>query len=69
MTLLRRYDTPEEAYIVQGMLKNYDIDSEVNANVATTVFPAPDAGIGSVDLYVADSDASRAEEILSQHGD
>lgn len=69
MTLLRSYDNPEEAYIVQGMLRNNGIDSNVSVNAASALFPAPDGGIGAADLYVADADASRASEILKAHGD
>lgn len=64
MKLLRQYDNPEEAYIVQGLLKNYDIASEVNSSAENMVF-----GVGVTDIYVNDGDLMRANEVLDAHKD
>lgn len=69
ITLLRRYDTPEEAIIVKGMLRNNGINAYVNTNTASTIFPAPDAGISSSELYVDYNDVDKANQLLKQHDD
>lgn len=69
MVLLEEYDTPQEAYIVQGMLEANGIDASVSDNSFSSVFPAPDAGTGSVQLFVAEKDVEKARELLRLHHD
>lgn len=66
---LRSYPTPEEASIAAGMLAAHGIDAQVSTNAASTLFPAPDGGLAESVLYVPDSDATRAEALLEEHGD
>ncbi len=67
MKLIRTYDTPDGAYIAKGMLDSNGIHAEVISNAASSLFPAPYAGIGRSALYVPDDEAERAEQILIAH--
>lgn len=69
MKTLGQYDTPQEAYIVQGMLRSNGIEAEVQESVASSVFPAPDAGTGVTVLFVREKDYDKAAELLASHGD
>ena len=69
MVLLQEYDTPQEAYIVKGMLEANGIEAYVSEDVASSVFPAPDAGTGSTSLYVEEKDLDEAVRLLKAHGD
>jgi hypothetical protein len=69
MILARSYQSREEAFIVQGLLRNFNIDSYLNSNAVSSIFPAPNGGIARTDLYVDESNAKAVEEILMAHGD
>lgn len=59
----------EAAYIAKGMLENYGIESEVQQNGVSSVFPAPGAYNGGIVLCVADGDAKQALRLLKEHND
>lgn len=69
MTLLQEYDTPQEAYIVKGMLESNGIEAYVSVSGMSSVFPAPDSGTGTTAVYVSDGSIEKAREILRRHGD
>ena len=64
MKLLNQYSNEAEAYIDKGYLESNGIECEVISNAMSDIFPAPGAGNGSIDLYVADSQYEKAEELL-----
>ncbi len=69
MTLLQEYDTPQEAYIVKGMLEANGIETYVSESGMSSVFPAPDSGTGTTSLYVAANMADKARKLLGERGD
>lgn len=69
MVLLREYDTPQEAYIVKGMLEANGIESFISVSPISSVFPAPDAGTGTTAVYVPVQSMKEAQELLTEHGD
>lgn len=69
MRQIAEYSNAEEAMIVKGMLAGYGIEAEVDTNALSSIFPAPGSGTNISRLFVADSDAKRAEELLREHGD
>ncbi|MCH5236840.1 MAG: DUF2007 domain-containing protein [Muribaculaceae bacterium] len=64
MKLLNQYSNEAEAYIDKGFLESNGIRCEVISNAMSDIFPAPGAGVGSIDLYVEDNDYQKAEELL-----
>lgn len=64
MRLLREYSAEAPAYIDKGMLNANGVNSVIVENAVSSVFPAPDAGIGTVKLYVAASDYEKAKALL-----
>lgn len=69
MTLLQEYDTPQEAYIVKGMLESNGIEAYASVSGMSSVFPAPDSGTGTTAVYVADDSVEKAGELLRRRGD
>lgn len=69
MTLLQEYDTPQEAYIVKGMLEANGIKAYISESVASSLFPAPDSGTGTTAVYVDEDSLDKALELLKEHGD
>lgn len=61
---LQSYNTPEEAYLVAGMLKNNGIPAMVE-NLNNLYVPI----FNGVNLVVFADDADRARELLASHGD
>lgn len=64
MKLLNSYSNETEAYIDKGYLESNGIKCEVISNAMSEIFPAPGSGSGSIDLYVADSDFQKANNLL-----
>ena len=64
MKLLNQYSNEAEAYIDKGFLESNGIECEVISNAMSDIFPAPGAGNGSIDLYVADSQFEKAADLL-----
>ena len=64
MRLLNQYSNEAEAYIDKGFLESNGIECEVISNAMSDIFPAPGSGNGSIDLYVADSQYEKANELL-----
>lgn len=60
--VLNSYSTPQEAYIIQGMLEANGIESyiEDKNNLYVPIF-------NGVDLIVDSDDLQKAEELLSEH--
>lgn len=69
MTLLQEFDTPQQAYIVSGMLEANGIENSVSQSVMSSVFPAPDSGTGVSAIYVEKKDLERARQLLRAHHD
>lgn len=63
MKLLREYSDEASAYIDKGMLNAYGINSVI-VDTGSNVFPAPDAGMGTVKLYVSASEYAKAMELM-----
>lgn len=64
MRLLNQYSNEAEAYIDKGYLESNGIECEIISNAMSDIFPAPGAGNGSIDLYVADSEYQKAYNLL-----
>lgn len=64
MKLLNQYSNEAEAYIDKGYLESHGIECEIISNAMSDLFPAPGAGNGSIDLYVADSQYQEASRLL-----
>lgn len=64
MKLINQYSNEAEAYIDKGYLESNGIPCEVISNALSDIFPAPGAGVGSIDLYVADKDFNLAQKLL-----
>ena len=64
MKLLNQYSNEGEAYIDKGYLESNGIECEIISNAMSDLFPAPGAGNGSIDLYVADSQYKEAYQLL-----
>lgn len=54
MKLLEIYNTETIAYIDKGYLADNGIETVVERNAMSDMFPAPDAGTSSIGLYVVD---------------
>lgn len=65
MKLLQEYSNLQEAYIDKGFLIDNGINAEVQADALSEIFPAPDAGNGSIYLLVPDNQLQEARELLS----
>ncbi len=68
-TLLKTFGSPENAFIVAGMLRSNGIDCQVQESAGSELFPAPDGGISGTALYVPTEQAQQASELLKQHAD
>lgn len=64
MKLLNQYSNEAEAYIDKGYLESNGIECEIISNAMSDIFPAPGAGNGSIDLYVADNQYREAYQLL-----
>lgn len=64
MRLLNQYSNEAEAYIDKGYLESNGIRCEIISNAMSDIFPAPGSGNGSIDLYVADNEYEKANELL-----
>ena len=64
MILLNQYSNTTEAYIDKGFLESNGVKCEIISNAMSEIFPAPGAGNGSIDLYVADQDFEMAKKLL-----
>lgn len=64
MKLLKIYNTETEAYIDKGFLADNGIESVVESNAMSSVFPAPDSGTSSIGIFVEDTDYDRAKSLL-----
>ncbi len=64
MKLLKNYYNEAEAYIDKGMLADNGIRTVIVYNSLSDVFPAPDAGISDVELYVEDPQYEEAMAML-----
>lgn len=69
LTPIRSYTTPEEAYIVRGLLEEHGIPATVEDAGYNSVFPSLDDSHGSTMLLVDDDHLSAAEELLKEHKD
>ncbi len=65
MTLINTYSNEAEAYIDKGFLENHGIESQVDSNAISTIFPGPGNWTGNVSLYVADDKAEEARQLLA----
>ncbi|MCM1006248.1 MAG: DUF2007 domain-containing protein [Prevotella sp.] len=65
MKLLKNYYNEAQAYIDKGMLADNGIKTVLVYNSLSDVFPAPDAGISNVELYVDHSLYDRAMSLIS----
>lgn len=66
-TLLNTYGSPESAYIDAGMLQTNGIRCRVLTSAGSDLFPAPDGGPGTTQLFVEASQADEAAKIIHEH--
>lgn len=64
MTLLNTYPTIQAAYIDKGFLESHGIDAVVQEDAMSQIFPGSATG-GQISLYVPESQASEAENLLA----
>lgn len=64
MKLINQYSNEAEAYIDKGYLESNGIKCEIISNAMSDIFPAPGAGLGSIDLYVEDDKFEEAKQLL-----
>lgn len=64
MVLLKEYNTMDAAMIDKGLLESNGINCVVLESAQSTIFPAPGAGIGGIDLYVEDDKLKEARELI-----
>ena len=69
MKLIRQYGLLQEAYIAKGMLDANGIHSAVSENALNSIYPTPDTGTSSINLYVDSGDFDKADKLLTEHGD
>lgn len=62
------YSSPEDAYIVKGMLEANDIPVVVNNATISTVYPMTDTW-APVELYVPEVYVKQASQLLKLNGD
>lgn len=68
-TLLNTYGSPESAYIDAGMLEANGIPCRVLTSAGSDLFPAPDGGPGTTQLFVASDKAKEASNMLKSRHD
>ncbi len=68
MIQIRDFNTPQEAYIAQGMLENNGIQAHVELNTLYSLYPSA-GGQGAASLYVSEADAKKAIALLDSHDD
>lgn len=66
MKIANTYGNVTEAYLDKGLLEAHGIKGFVQSYALSEIFPAPGAGLGSIQLLVADSDLDEARRILSE---
>lgn len=64
MKLLNSYANMPEAYLDKGMLESHGIPAVVQANALSQIFPAPGAGMGSIDLFVPEDKFEEAQKLI-----
>ncbi|MCM1290787.1 MAG: hypothetical protein NC201_06955 [Prevotella sp.] len=69
MIQIATFPNNEAAYIAKGMLAGHGIQSSVEQTALSSVFPAPEANVGGVIMYVDESEAEDALRLLKEHGD
>ncbi len=67
--LLNTYGSPENAYIVAGMLRSNGIDCRVSESAGSELFPAPDGGVSGTALYVTSAQADEAARLIKDSSD
>ncbi|MCM1076793.1 MAG: DUF2007 domain-containing protein [Bacteroides sp.] len=69
MKTIATFTDTATASIAQGMLKNNGINSIIDNQAMSSLYPTPITGLWDVRLVVNDEDAPKAEELLREHGD
>lgn len=64
MRLLKNYYNEAEAYIDKGMLADNGIKTIIVYNSLSDLFPAPDSGSATIELYVDDDKRDEALSLL-----
>lgn len=67
--LLATYGSPENAYIVAGMLRSNGIDCQVRESAGSELFPAPDGGVSGTGLYVMSRQMAEATRLMKNSSD
>lgn len=65
MTLINEYPSLAEAFIDKGMLEAHGLVCHVEQDAMSELYPTPGVGNWGVRLYVNDSDAAEARQLLS----
>lgn len=69
MTILAQYGNMRDASIVEGMLRANGIRCQIIGNALDSIFPAPGAGTGPIDLYVDSSQLQEAQKLLDERAE
>jgi len=65
MRILNNYDTESAACIDKGFLESHGIPAYVDADAMSSVFPAPDAGTSTINIFVDDDRYEEARRLLA----
>lgn len=65
MKMIRQYGSYDTAMIDKGYLESNGINCVVTANAISSIFPAPGAGTGDIELYVPEDKYKEAENLLN----
>lgn len=57
----------EEGLVVKGLLESEGIDCALSSDIPHTVMPLNIDGLGAVRITVAEEDAERARQIITEH--
>ena len=67
-TTIASFSSPEEAYIVKGMLESNGIPVELSNATISSVYPMTDTW-APVELMVPDTAAEKARSLMADHRD
>ena len=67
-TTIASSSSPEEAYIVKGMLESNGIPVELSNATISSVYPMTDTW-APVELMVPDTEAEKARSLMADHRD
>lgn len=68
LTRIYIFDNDIDAHIAHDLLANNGVESSLSNQLMSTILPLDTSAVGGVSLWVFEHDASRAAQILREHG-